>query len=76
MEGSKDLGADRLRGLMAVAMAIMEWMRVVDTTSLKGRGGREVGRSGRIGDGESRDLVMGRRGVGRSEALKVEDSER
>jgi hypothetical protein len=64
MVGSKGLGADHLRGLMV--MVTMEWMRAVDTISLRGRGGREVGRSGRIGDEESQGLVMGRRrSVGR-----------
>lgn len=57
---SKDLGAGRRRGLMAIAVTIMEWTRVVDTISLRGRGGRVGGRIGRIGDGGSRDLSVGR----------------
>jgi hypothetical protein len=77
MVGSKGLGADHLRGLMAVATAITEWMRVVDTISLRGRGGREADRSGRTGDGESWGLAMGRRrSVGRSDLSRVEGFER
>lgn len=62
MAGLEDPGAGHLRGLMKEA--IMEWMRAVDTISLRGPGGREAGRSGRIGVGGNRDLVTGRRGVG------------
>ena len=65
MAGLEDPGADRLRGLMKEA--IMEWMRAVDTISLRDRGGREAGRSGRIGVGGNRDLVTGRRAVGENE---------
>jgi hypothetical protein len=50
-----------------MTVAIMEWMRAADTISLRDRGGREAGRSGRIGGGDSRDLVMGRRSVVRSD---------
>jgi hypothetical protein len=49
-------------------VAIMEWMRAADTISLRDRGGREAGRSGRIGGGESRGLIAGRRDVGRSDS--------
>ena len=65
MVGLEGLGAGRLRGLMIVTT--MEWTRVVDTMSLRGPGGREAGRSGRIGDGENRGLVAGRRVVGQSD---------
>ena len=66
MVDGEGLGAGRRRGLMA----IMEWMRGVDTISLKGRGGRVAGRSGRIGGGGSRGQVVGRRAVGRSDSSK------
>lgn len=65
---SEDLGAVRHRGLMARVMAIMEWMRAVDTTNRRGRGGRVAGRSGRTGGGGNRVLVVGRRVVGRSDS--------
>lgn len=68
MAVSRDLGGDRRLGLMKVV--IMGWMRVVDTISLRGRGGREEDRSGRIGGGEGRGLVMGRRIAGRSDFIE------
>lgn len=66
MADSGALGAVRLRGLTTVA--IMGWMRVVDTISLRDLGGREADRSGRNGDGGSRGLVTGRGIVGKSDS--------
>ena len=68
MADSEGLGVGLLRGLMKVA--IMELMRGVGTISLRGRGGREEGRSGRIGVGEGRGLVTGRRIAGISDLVE------